>query len=505
MCNISGKFQCETCENSFSRKTTLLDHVNAVHKGLALHSCNLCPLKFERKQNLRKHMRKSHSEKGSFSCLKCDKNFETEFILSQHKRKCMNESKTYECNLCFKTYLTLSGLSSHKKVFHEGLKNYACSQCDKTYTDGSPLRTHIATAHGESGSFKCSECDKVFAKEVHRNAHYYRNHVVSKEKIKCKYCPNAYHKYRIKGHEQAHIDYDQEKYKCGKCYKVFSRTTELKDHMRRKHVELENSKEHKCNECGKAYKAIEYLRKHISFIHKKSDAGRWICELCNKEFAQYGSLYVHKKRHLGKRFPCPSCEKVAKDETELKEHIKNKHDNPFKECPDCHKVLASTSFSSHKKTHLMIKPHKCNFCGLATSEKSNLKKHIAKAHLGEKDHLKDPVKCKECGSMVRNLKRHTRVVHEQKGKYPCTQCDYKSNTKHVLDVHQKRMHQESKIFCDLCPFVTTDLKGLEKHRKNTHNVIKERELLKCEYCENTYHSPKGLREHIKIKHKDSDS
>ena len=198
------------------------------------------------------------------------KNFDIEFTFKNHRRACKRRHeeggpKTYECNLCFKTYLTQPGLNSHKTVFHEGLKKYACTQCDKTYTDSTPLRKHILSVHTEdSGPFNCSKCDKVFDKAVKRDAHFYYNHVVSKEKIPCRFCSKAYHKYSIKEHEQAHIDFEQEKFKCEKCLKVFRRIFELKKHMNQKHVDLDNSIiRHECNECGKTFKAKEYLRKHI--------------------------------------------------------------------------------------------------------------------------------------------------------------------------------------------------------------------------------------------------
>ena len=159
----------------------------------------------------------------STTCPTCKKNFEVEFYFLNHKRACKRVQeqgdKTYECNLCFKTYLSQHGLSSHKTVFHEGLKKFACSQCDKKYTDATPLRKHILSVHTKSGSFKCSKCEKIFESIVKRDDHVFRHHVLSKEKIQCKYCDceKAYHRYILKKHEQAHIDLDMQKHKCIQC------------------------------------------------------------------------------------------------------------------------------------------------------------------------------------------------------------------------------------------------------------------------------------------------
>ena len=416
----------------------------------------------------------NHAPKGSYHCPYCSKPYEIEFLLTVHKKKCKKGPRgqqTFQCNLCLKNFRSGRAVRNHKRSFHEGLRLFSCTECDKTYTDSTPLRKHIQTVHTEKGSFECKECTKTFDNAVKLDAHNYRSHVTKDDKIECRFCNKAYHKYSIREHERAHIDFDSGRFKCEKCSRVFSRNHEYKRHMK-KHTDNNAVINHQCSQCEKFFKQREYLLKHIKYIHKRSEVGKWICKICQKEFAQYGPLSIHKRRKHTDTEPqdCQECGKTYPSKLHLKDHIKITHNALLKECPICHKVLASTSLLSHKKTHLIEKPHKCNICGKAMADKHNLKTHIKRAHLHIKDNLKEQVKCDECGTMVKNLKLHLKILHQQKDKYACTSCDYKTNNVTSLNSHKKRMHQDSKLQCDLCPFITKDLKRLEEHKNNIHLI-----------------------------------
>ena len=45
------------------------------------------------------------------------------------------------------------------------------------------------------------------------------------------------------------------------------------------------------------------------------------------------------------------------------------------------------------------------------------------------------------------------------------------------------MHQDSKLQCDLCPFITKDFKRLEEHKYNIHLIHQERRYTGSEYLE----------------------
>ena len=320
--------------------------------------CELCADKFKTYNTMKRHIMVTHAPKGSFSCPHCDKPFEVEHLFSRHVRKCKRsktDKKSYLCNLCLKSYSSEKAVRYHKRSFHEGLRNFACTKCDKTYSDHTPLRKHIQSVHTEKGSFECKQCKKMFDNAVKLDAHNYRCHVTKDDKIKCKFCNKVKHKYDIKEHEQGHIDFDAEKYKCERCLRVFSRSFEHKNHMK-KHENTDNNiiENHKCDQCDKSFKQKEYLNKHIRYIHKKSEAGKWICNICQKEFSQSGPLSIHmKKIHVDKEpQDCQNCGKTYPSKLHLKDHISVTHNaSRDNECQVCKKTFTKYSLKRHMKLH----------------------------------------------------------------------------------------------------------------------------------------------------------
>ncbi|RZF39444.1 hypothetical protein LSTR_LSTR000965 [Laodelphax striatellus] len=54
---------------------------------------------------------------------------------------------------------------------------------------------------------------------------------------------------------------------------------------------------------------------------------RHVCSSCGKNYAQYSSLYTHRKYECGKsaNFKCPYCPYKSKLKGNLKVHIRNQH------------------------------------------------------------------------------------------------------------------------------------------------------------------------------------
>ena len=411
----------------------------------------------------------------------------------------------FNCEPCAKFYKTEFSLQRHQSVIHEGLKPYPCNLCDKRYTDATPLRNHKLTTHTDKVSLPCTQCSKIFTNKPNLDQHFRWNHVLKKKIQTCKYCQKSVR--HLLYHQQGHENKEKEVFKCEPCDRAFSYNIDLKKHLRFHHEQngINNIEENQCSQCGKDFKQKEYLLQHIKFIHQKSEAGKWICSICNKELSQYGALYRHKKIHLITNLECHICKKSLGNEITLKNHIQYVHSsNSHEECLICEKKILSYNFKKHFKIHSNEKKlHNCNFCDYSTAYKGNLKIHISRAHLKEagQDCIVPQFSCSKCSKFVRNLEKHMRKVHNDE-KYSCSECDYKANEKPSLTRHKRLHHSEKDFSCKLCPKTFKKESIFKHHIKMVH--FKGKAIIECSFCTKEFTSNQIRRDHIKKFHKEKE-
>ena len=79
----------------------------------------------------------------------------------------------------------------------------------------------------------------------------------------------------------------------------------------------------KCKLCEQRFEKQEDLKEHKRNQHASD--GKFVCEQCDKSFAEEWKLTAHIKTH--KSYPCNQCDKIfIHKETELK-HIREQHMN----------------------------------------------------------------------------------------------------------------------------------------------------------------------------------
>lgn len=137
------------------------------------------------------------------------------------------------------------------------------------------------------------------------------------------------------------------------------------------------------------------------------------CSHCNDEFPNLRSLRDHIKRSHGDTFPnmqnskaklkCHFCDALLMNETNLRRHIKNVHNQGKKKfsCEVC-SAFFNSSFAAitHMRDIHGIQPasrqkakgkrwvkkvfFRCETCGYCSKEKSNVTRHVRSAHLRKK-------------------------------------------------------------------------------------------------------------------------
>lgn len=282
------------------------------------------------------------------------------------------DEENLKCSICGKSFKLKIHLDKHNRIQHLKLDATTCSTCNKTFLDKSAFGRHILIhrADGER-NFPCTECTKDFTTKYYLTSHKKNVHTES-NKVNCDGCGLKINKMKLGEHKKSH----NSKFKCEYCPKVVKRRGELKNHIRVHHFICKEKFD--CDQCDKTFKQREYLLKHVRYIHKKSEENKWKCDICGKFFAQYGSLSVHKKIHIGKKIDCNDCERKFIRKDCLRQHIKRTHsvERSFN-CQLCDKAYKTKQdLASHMASHSDLRPFKCQKCNITSKYKDNMQKHV---------------------------------------------------------------------------------------------------------------------------------
>ena len=96
------KYQCNLCEKVFSSKGTLKQHGIDVHNEIRLE-CEICK-KTVVNGYFEKHMRDMHSDIKDFHCNFCENKFTTKITLKQHVKYVHEKKYEKQCESCDKAF-----------------------------------------------------------------------------------------------------------------------------------------------------------------------------------------------------------------------------------------------------------------------------------------------------------------------------------------------------------------------------------------------------------------
>ncbi|XP_055535869.1 zinc finger and BTB domain-containing protein 49 [Wyeomyia smithii] len=143
-----------------------------------------------------------------------------------------------------------------------------------------------------------------------------------------------------------------------------------------------------CNLCRKEFNQPKCLQTHMS------SHSNWLkanckkqpeCEICHKSFRGPGMLRMHMKTHekADKLPTCSICQREFKSKSILYRHRQTHFEKNFA-CSMCDKRFSSNyQLNIHMQRHKKQKPHKCPHCDKSFYNASDLKVHVNQ-HLGIK-------------------------------------------------------------------------------------------------------------------------
>lgn len=202
-----------------------------------------------------------------------------------------------------------------------------------------------------SPDYMCKICGKLCDDDVTFEIHSYY-HLPPPESKACEFCGKKFfdnHTLKVHLRYVHEIGVECGNFWCDYCGMEFTNKDRMAQHMKRKHIERNNTKA-QCPFCGKLTSTTTALRKHIKVIH--GNIQRVNCPICEKSLAGYHYLRVHLKTHDDKTLShcCSYCGKGFRRRQALMEHetLHNGQELPYK-CDFCNKKFRNnTNMYTHR-------------------------------------------------------------------------------------------------------------------------------------------------------------
>eukprot|EP00092_Neocalanus_flemingeri_P027150 GFUD01029444.1.p1 GENE.GFUD01029444.1~~GFUD01029444.1.p1 ORF type:complete len:816 (+),score=160.55 GFUD01029444.1:309-2450(+) len=465
-------FQCPQCQSSFTSNSQMMKHKEAVHTNLKVE-CGECGGMFK-STTLQSHVRRVHRGiKPAVPCTEpaCKKVFGSKGDLERHVLGVHMKWKA-PCPECGKK-IRMETLMIHMKRAHRGIYKIKCQQCGQGFQNQKCLETHVRVKHQGTflfcrASMKMkggTECGKILLSEEGLINH-----------VECKHMAGAASTLDI----------------CPKC-STEVRACYLLQHITSLHSDL-GTVECVVKECGARLSDMDELRHHVATVHHT--LGLQWCRECGQHvlhLGEHGKLQHEVELPFqpvygvcaGRVCGWEGCTFMANSETHMARHVKNQHQKiQWVKCEQCGKKVKN--LEEHVRVHHeKIKSLLCDLCDKLFLTKGKLNTH-------RKKHRKGKEICKDCGVAVKNMRQHTRFVHEKNLPFKCEEpgCETKFTSTCGLKKHIESVHQMLREQCLICQKSVSDVK---QHIKIVHHKIRE---YQCPECCKYFQTKTHLKNHV---------
>ncbi|XP_059173280.1 zinc finger protein 728-like [Physella acuta] len=382
-------YPCPFCGLKFySGGAKFQAHARKVHKEGDFIKCGLCSKSFLGKDNLERHVRLHKIYTQVFSCEECGKNFRRKYALLVHK-KMHSFKKFVKCDICGQEFRFVSEVDKHKNTKHrydKVLNIYKCNICGQRFPMLSHLSVHCHCHNlPDSKPFECDLCGISFKTSTELKQHIFKKHEELMKRLNDpNYSPDV----------EAFLMYSKNK------------GAGLNGVIKQEPIEMEENREDSNSHLSESSltesktlmetgglndEEMSHLPSNVDaynlatrqFSHQAKILKRWSCEVCQKAFASNSDLKTHRRTHSGETpFKCDFCDRSFKQRGHRKLHIQVVHtrDMPFK-CDLCESAFPTRyRYKVHLKRHAGLKEYRCLHCEKCYYTLGKLNEHKKKRH-----------------------------------------------------------------------------------------------------------------------------
>lgn len=311
-----------------------------------------------------------------------------------------------------------------------------------------------------------------------------------KHEVKCAISGGVFYRQR-KALSRCGYDYQGGPLRCNK--QGCSSTSSMVSHLVRHLKSCWGIKDEVCPECDRTFSNDYCVRQHFKFMH--SDEKPYRCSIClNIACKTKKELEIHNTRHHNPNreiFTCEICFKQFFNWGTLRNHMKFHNDPSSLKCPICGNQLESEpTLKRHLLKHVDIE---C--CGFSFDNE-----RLYQEHLPAHDSM--PY-CQVCGKSFESqakVWKHFNHMHSEVRAYKCPQegCNKTCVTPQALKAHVTNEHKEKKFKCH-CGKALSSKYELKKHKQRQHPDPKEYPV-ECHHCHQRFKADKDLESHLKDTH-----
>ncbi|KAG7154620.1 zinc finger protein 91-like [Homarus americanus] len=398
------KIGCDFCQEIYDNIYALEEHL-WLHMDEKTYECTDCKIKFGMSSNLREHY-KSHFFKEAQPCPVCKREFKSIGYFNEHVERCQ---KRWKCEQCGLECDTQEYYRKHQRCEHggENVVRYQCNLCEKSFVERYCYDDHMIT-HSSEKAFTCHICQKQFKRKRPLNDHLVRAH--SDGQPVCSYCRKTFPtQQELDLHKRKH----RKEFPCISCNHVYTSKEALTNHLMVHHSEAS----HSCQLCGQSFVKQVNLKGHL-ITHNSNTPHICHVDDCHKMFRTETLLRNHvARRHHELQYDCPICDRKFGLESDQIRHMATHSTGAALPCGECDRTFRSEAqLVRHLLTHTQEKPYECGVCQHTANTRHQILRHIQGEH-GLTDAAPHIVvnrwRCSVCGkmfvgrgSLLRHLQDH---------------------------------------------------------------------------------------------------